>query len=264
MSMHPFYKTTIPLERNLFNDLTKDITFEVVGKGRIGNNIVKSIDDSVPVVRTTTQYTIPAHYFTQNHLVLLSRIKKALEQEEQPEIDFNCGLIEIYEDSYTKMKYHSDQSLDLEKGSYIGLFSCYEYPDNLTNKTTRILRIKEKSTEEEFEIRLTQNSLVLFSLEANSKYSHKIILENSRQQKQQLITNKWLGITFRTSKNRVKFKDSKVFFNDDTEMVLANTEQEKEFYQLRGEENRSVDFTYPTISYTLSKADLMEPIGLER
>ncbi|AUC77613.1 alpha-ketoglutarate-dependent dioxygenase AlkB [Olleya sp. Bg11-27] len=259
MSNQAFYKTTLPLESTLFKDLSEEITFEALGKGRTGNTIAKSINDGIPIVRTTTQFTSPAHYFTVNHLDILNHIDNTLAAENQLKTAFNCGLIEMYDENYTKMGYHSDLSLDLKTDSYIGLFSCYKHPEKLTATTTRILRIKDKSTEEEFDITLTHNSFVLFSVETNAKYSHKIILENPNRDALKLADNKWLGITFRTSKTFVKFNNDIPFFEDGTLMELANEVQEKEFYKLRGEENRSLDYTYPDLKYTLSKADLIVP-----
>lgn len=263
MNHHPFYKTTLPLETNLFESLSKEMVFETLGKGRVGNHIVKHMD-AIPIVRTTTKFTIPSHYFTVNHLDILNHINNNLKHGNQPKTDFNCGLIEIYDENYTKMGYHSDLSLDLKMDSYIGLFSCYKHPEKLTDKTTRILRIKDKSTEEEFDIALTHNSLVLFSVETNAKYSHKIILENPNREALKLADNKWLGITFRSSKTFVKFNNDIPSFEDGTFIELANEIQEKAFYKLRGEENRSLNFTYPSLKYTLSKADLILPLKAEQ
>ncbi|MFB9053870.1 alpha-ketoglutarate-dependent dioxygenase AlkB [Formosa undariae] len=259
MSNHPFYKTTLLLETNFFESLSKEIVFETLGKGRFGNTIIKCLDKGIPVVRTTTKFSIPAHYFTVPHLNILNHINKTLEQENQPKTAFNCGLIEIYDENYTKMGYHSDLSLDLKTDSYIGLFSCYKHPETLTDTSIRILRIKDKSTEEEFDIALTHNSFVLFSVEMNAKYSHKIILENPNREALKLADNKWLGITFRTSKTFVKFNNDIPSFKDGTFIELANEVQEIAFYKLRGEENRSLNFTYPEIKYTLSKADFIVP-----
>ena len=42
-------------------------------------------------------------------------------------------------------------------------------------------------------------------------------------------------------------------------MTLADPEQAREFYQLRGQENDALEFEYPDISYTLSTGDMLEP-----
>lgn len=264
MKTLPFYKTTIPLEKTFFKALSEEITFETLGKGRLGNHIVKETTRGVPLVRTTSKFTIPPYYFSKNHHHILEKINQTLRSEGQPEQEFNSGLIEIYDENYTKMGYHSDQNLDLEPDAYIGLWSCYKNPETLTDASTRILRIKDKSTEEEFDIALTQHSLVLFSVEANAKYSHKIILENPNREALKLADNKWLGITFRTSKTLVEFRNNKPYFEDGSVMELANETQEKEFYKQRGQENRSLSFTYPPLKYTLSKADLMLPLKAEQ
>jgi len=264
MNTHPFYKTTLPLKTNCFDSLSKEVSFEALGKGRVGNNIIKCLDKGIPVVRTTTKFSIPAHYFTENHLDILNHIDNTLEAENQPKTAFNCGLIEIYDENYTKMGYHSDQNLDLEPDSYIGVFSCYKHPETLTDASTRILRIKDKSTAEEFDITLTHHSFVLFSVEMNAKYSHKIILENPNREALKIADNKWLGITFRTSKTIINFKNNIPYFEDGAVMELANEAQEKEFYKLRGQENRSLDFTYPSLKYTLSNADAMLTLEAEQ
>jgi len=122
MKTLPFYKTTIPLEKTLFKALSEEITFEILGKGRLGNHIVKQTTKGVPLVRTTSKFTIPPYYFSENHRHILEKINETLLSEGQPEQEFNSGLIEIYDENYTKMGYHSDQNLDLEPDAYIGLW----------------------------------------------------------------------------------------------------------------------------------------------
>lgn len=257
MNQNEFIKKTLTFEQNLFCELSNQINFENVGKGRIGNHLVKTNDNGIPIIRTTTQYSIPAHHFSSTHHKIVDCINDKLVNLNT--INFNNALIEIYDSSYTKMKYHSDQCLDLATNSYIGLFSCYEKPDELTEQSIRKLKIKDKITNEEFEISLTHNSLVLFSLSANSKFFHKIVLEQIPKQKPLKSENKWLGITFRESKTFIHFKNNLPYFANGELLKLATDIQKKEYYMLRGEENRSIDFIYPTIDYTLSKADLMMP-----
>lgn len=257
MSQNDFIKETLAFDQNLFHELSNQINFENVGKGRVGNHLVKTSDKGIPIVRTTTQYTIPAHNFSSTHHKIIACIND--KSVKSNTINFNNALIEIYDLSYTKMKYHSDQCLDLASDSYIGLFSCYEKPDELTDQSIRKLKIKDKITNEEFEISLTHNSLVLFSLSANSRFFHKIVLEQTPKQKPLKSENKWLGITFRESKTFIHFKNNLPYFTNDELLELANEIQKKEYYMLRGEENRSIDFIYPTIEYTLSKADTIIP-----
>ena len=258
MNKSEFIKITLPFEQNLFGELSTQINFENVGKGRLGNHLVKVDEEGVPIVRTTTQYNIPAHHFSLLHNAITDRINDKLENSLL--VNFNNALIEIYDSSYTKMKYHSDQCLDLVPNSFIGLFSCYENPNELTEQSIRKLKIKDKVTNEEFEISLTHNSFVLFSLSTNSKFFHKIVLEQIPKQKSSKSENKWLGITYRESKTFINFKNNLPYFNNGNLLGLANDEQKSAYYKLRGEENRSLDFIYPEINYTLSKADTIIPI----
>lgn len=260
MSQNEFIKTTLPFEHNLFNELSNTINFENVGKGRLGNHLIQASNKGIPIIRTTTQYNIPAHNFSSIHNKIIDTVNDTIKS--LPSMNFNNALIEVYDSSYTKMKYHSDQSLDLADNSYIGLFSCYEKPNELTEHNIRKLKIKDKTTNDEFEIPLTHNSFILFSISANSRFFHKIILEQLTQKKTLKTENKWLGITFRESKTFINFKNNLPYLINDKLLELANEEQSKTYYKLRGEENRNTGFIYPKIDYTLNKADTIIPIGI--
>ena len=254
-----FYKITLPIKNNLFDSLSKSVSFIATGKGRLGNNLVCVDDKGIPIVRTTTNYKEPACQFSSTHHNLVKQIVNTVESSnvkvEDP-LHFNNALIEMYSKSYKKMKYHSDQALDLKEGSYIALFSCYK---NSGEQNIRTLKIKNKKTEEESEIKLTHNSVILFSTATNAKFSHKIILEESSSKEESQENCKWLGITFRTSKTYIQFKNNIPYFLDGSIVELANETQEKEFFKLRGEENKGVNFLYPKLNYTLSMADTLEP-----
>ena len=258
MDQNDFIKVTLPFENNLFNRLSNNIHFENIGKGRLGNQLVKVIDEVVPIVRTTSRYTIPTHKFSALHDEIIKSITNRTEL--LPEDSFNNALIEIYDIEYSKMKYHSDQCLDLADNSYIGLFSCYEKPDELEEHHNRVLKIKNKATNEEFDIPLTHNSFIFFSLEANTKFSHKIVLDQTLRHKTQESNNRWLGITFRKSKTFIQFKNNSPYFSNGELLEFANENQKKEFFILRGKENRSIDFSYPKINFTINKGDTLPPI----
>ncbi|KAA2240268.1 alpha-ketoglutarate-dependent dioxygenase AlkB [Chitinophaga agrisoli] len=257
MSSSEFHKIALDLGPDLFNGLFNSVDFEPVAKGRVGNHLVNVGDKGVPIVRTTTKYNIPALNFSAIHHMLVERINDNLAGI--PVQRFNNALVEVYDSGYYKMNYHSDHSLDLEDDSYIGLFSCYERPEELSAQHIRKLKIKDKGGEEEFEHSLTHNSVVLFSLAANTKFQHKIVLDAAPHPKKMGADNRWLGITFRTSKTFIRFDDNMPRFANGKLLELANSEQEKEFYKLRGEENRGVGFVYPELMYTVNAADMMMP-----
>lgn len=262
MNNSGFYKITLPLEKDLFNELLDSADFEDVAKGRIGNHLVKVGDKGIPIVRTTTMYDIPANNFSTVHNQIIDCLNAEIQNNDKddlPLLNFDNALIEVYDCNYTTMKYHSDQSMDLEAESYIGLFSCYENPKELTEKNIRKLKLKDRITNEEFEISLTHNSVVLFSLATNAKFLHKIILESIPNPKRSEKDNKWLGITFRKSKTFIQFKDNLPHFSDDELLTLADEDQKREFFKLRGQENNTMNFTYPKLSYTLSVSDTIMP-----
>ena len=84
-------------------------------------------------------------------------------------------------------------------------------------------------------------------------------MDTSSNKRDLLADNKWLGITFRKSKTMIRFKNDLPYFDNGEVLKLADENQQREFYKLRGEENKSMDFNYPWIGYTLSKSDTIPP-----
>jgi hypothetical protein len=243
--MDRFIVINLNYDTNLFDELANSVIWNNVTNGRKGAILVDCKDGILPIVRTTTIYNKPVQSFSPIHYKIINSIKNNFSKN----VEFNNGLIEIYDRNYRSMKFHSDQSLDLVKDSYIGIFSCYDCDKQFDIRT---LKIQEKATGNSFEIKLEPNSVVLFSYETNYKYLHKIILESNTN------NNKWLGITFRLSNTFIKFIDGKPIINSNNkELILANYEQKKEFYEQRSKENNSIEFEYPEINYTISPSDLM-------
>ena len=147
------------------------------------------------------------------------------------------------------MKFHSDQDLDLDKNSMIAVFSCYQYPEN--KDSYRTLYIRDKISNKTDKIIMSHNSVILFSYETNKKFQHKIVLENHKTE------NQWIGMTLRLSKTFITFDNQTPKINNKT-LFLANQEQEREFYKLRSQENKNIDFIYPQINYTISENDLFK------
>ena len=264
MSSAEFFKINLDLKTNLFNDLLRGTNFESVAKGRLGNHLVNVDDNGIPIVRTTTKYNVPAQNFSGIHHLIVESINDAIRVNNLagvPEQYFNNALIEVYDSGYYKMNYHSDQSLDLDNDSYIGVFSCYENPDVLSEQHIRKLKIRDKVSDEEFEYSLTHNSVILFSIATNTRFQHKIVLDPAPNSKPSAPDNKWLGITFRKSKTYIQFKDNVPHFSNGKLLALANKEQESAFYKLRGQENRELNFVYPELTYTVNVADMMRPEG---
>lgn len=242
-----FYKITLS-DCDFYHSIIKDCTFENIAKGRKGANLMS---EKNPIVRTTTSYSLPNQRLTPTCYHIIDKIKKAFPLLH---VEFNNALVEIYDHQYRTMKYHSDQALDLEEKSFIGIFSCYSNP---TTTSIRTLRIQEKNTIKCVDIALEHNSVVLFSTTTNSNYLHKIILEISKNHHHH-HDDLWLGITFRQSKTFIYFKDELPFFSHNHQpLTLANSEQQKEFYKNRGLENTNIMYTYPEINYTTSVGDLL-------
>lgn len=264
MNISRFQKFALSFDANLYEELINSVDFENVAKGRMGNHLVKIGEKGIPIVRTTTAYHIAAQNFSSIHDFIIESINLVIKNSELNDfssVDFNNALIEVYDFNYSKMNYHSDQNLDLDANSYIGLFSCYKNPEELSDNQLRKLMVKEKGSDEELEIPLTHNSVILFSVGTNNKFLHKIVLDRISHQKPLQSDNKWLGITFRKSKTFIEFEDNLAYFSNGQLLELANEEQKTEFFKLRGQENRLLDFVYPKLSYTLSIADRLIPIN---
>lgn len=262
MNISEFQKFTLSLNANLFDKLIDSTDFENISPGRLGNHLVKIGKKGVPIVRTTTLYSRPARVFSDLHNFIAGSIEIEIKKNRNNHLtgfDFNHALIEVYDRKYSKMSYHCDQSLDLEDKSYIGIFSCYENPDELSECNLRKLVIKEKGGSERFEILLTHNSVILFSVETNRQFLHKILLSSPPSLKPLPSDNKWLGITFRKSKTFLLFRNNSPYLANGKQLELANEEQKIEFLKLRGQENRISNFIYPDLAYTISVADRLVP-----
>ncbi|MBS2546742.1 hypothetical protein KGQ19_07665 [Catenulispora sp. NL8] len=242
----------LPAEEDLFTELYASVGWEDVGKGRQGAVLARSDEaGGVPLVRTTTRYGSPAQRFQAIH----ERLAQQIRERAALPVGFNNALIETYTDAYKTMGGHSDQALDLAGDSHIAVFSCYRHPES---GPPRKLIFESKGPgpdAEKFEIPLVHNSIVAFSVAANRRLRHRIVLDAPGQ----AADNRWLGVTFRTSKTLVRFRDGDVYLPDGARLTSADEEQKQEFYRLRRRENHERDFVYPPLTYTISDSDLMPP-----
>jgi hypothetical protein len=241
----------LPAEENLFAELAASARLEDVGKGRRGAVLTRADEaDGVPLVRTTTRYGGPAQLFRSVHERLAQRIQECAALS----IGFNNALMESYTNACTTMGGHSDQALDLADESFIAVFSCYRYPE--ASPPRKLIFESKEPGGEKFEIPLAHNSVVAFSVESNRRLRHKIVLETPAR----AADNQWLGMTFRTSKTFVRFRDGQPYLPQGACLMPADEEQSREFYRLRRRENKETDFVYPLLTYTISESDLMPPV----
>ena len=263
-------------ENNIFTELSTNINYEDICKGRKGTNLVNKKEDVFSLVRTTTVYKKPSFVFLPIHKQIIDEIKNVINVENNKKLkfdgdyNFNNALIEIYDDNYKKMKFHSDLDLDLKQDSYICIFSCYKNP-LFSHK--RIFSYKKKGSNDVKEIPMKHGSIIIFSVKDNEDYLHKITLMNSTNKyTKNFDENRWLGITFRFSKTFVDFinKEDIVIKNyvcnkrlNYTEIFTRASEKEKEqFYKLKKNQNNKNNFTYPNITYRISPGDLLYPVKI--
>lgn len=242
---------TAELIDGLWDELAASAALDLVGKGRHGG--VRTLVDAagrVPLVRTTTCYRTPARPFSAAHLALAQQVQ---ERAALP-LGFNNALFESYSSAYHKMGSHSDQAQDLAEGSAIAVFSCYQHPERTSSFRELVVEAKAPG-QVAFTIPLLHAQAVVFTVDTNRLFRHKIALPASARQ----LDNQWLGLTFRTSKTLLQFHDAPHFV-DGVPLTLADAEQRAELLRLRGRENRETDFTYPRLRYTLSEGDLLPPV----
>ncbi len=256
------FKIETKVQPNIFNSLINSCKMESLTFGRYGAVIVQPTEDgSIPIVRTTTKYNNPVQKFGDIHNELVGLISASIGEK----ISSNNALVELYNYDYKKMRYHSDQALDLQEESFICIYSCYAYENRPASR--KLLVMDKESKERPKEILLEHNSVVVFSVEDNSKMLHKIIYNEIKRPRGQMFVpdgsdecNKWLGITFRMSKTFVKHINGIPFLmrtvGEPRELKLADDEETGKIYSYRSKENREILFKWPEIDYTLSPSDL--------
>ncbi|CAM5274876.1 hypothetical protein GCM10010329_46240 [Streptomyces spiroverticillatus] len=246
-----FRSYALPLPGNLFPELSVSALLEDAGKGRRGGVLTRvDAGSGVPLVRTTTQYDNPAQEFRPVH----EQLAQQIQEHAHIPIGFNNALIENYTNTYRTMGSHSDQALDLADDSFVAVFSCYENPESGPPRTL-IVESKEPGDDERAEIPLTHHGFVTFSVASNRRFKHRIVLDTSGR----AAENQWLGLTFRTSKTLVQYRDGHAYLPQGVRLTSADEAQRREFYRLRRRENTESDFVYPHLTYTVSDSDLLPP-----
>lgn len=223
---------------------------EPVAPGRWGGVAVRLAAGTgaseVPLVRSTTVYHRPPRLFGLWLDALL------------PEEVGNNALLEVYDDRYRTMGFHSDQAQDLADGSEISIYSFYRDPA----RADRRLVVQCKATRAVVrDIPLVHGGVVRFTTETNGAFRHRIELAGDGS------GNQWLGVTARTAKTFVRFDDADsppriICVDDDATLLRLATEPEaRELYRRRSEENRACGaYPWPAdVDYTISPSDLMLP-----
>ena len=149
---------------------------------------------------------------------------------------------------------HSDQALDLDDASEIALFSCYERPAPARPSRRLLVESKEPGGAS-FAVPLPHHGVVVFSTETNRRFRHRIVLDAAAD----TPDDPWIGVTCRSARTFVRFREGEAHLPDDTPLTLASEEECREFFGLRRRENHAVDFVWPRILYTISPSDRTTP-----
>jgi nicotinamidase-related amidase/alkylated DNA repair dioxygenase AlkB len=113
----------------------------------------------------TPLYRFPNdHYFDlESWTPTMKIIKEIVERRLNHPI--NHGKIQFYKDGHSYIGPHSDKTLDIAKGSFI---------INMSFGGTRTFVLKNKVTYEQQKIRLPHNSILMFGLNTNMKWTHGV------------------------------------------------------------------------------------------
>ncbi|OKJ02510.1 hypothetical protein AMK18_14045 [Streptomyces sp. CB01249] len=245
-------RCALPGEADRFAELCAATPMEDVGKGRKGAVLTRpDTDGGVPLVRTTTRYARPALRFRDVHARLAAEVR---ERAGLPAA-FDNALAERYASAYTTMGRHCDQALDLAEDTFIAVFSCYRDPDAYPRRKL-VFESKERPDAGTLEIPLVHNGVVAFSVAANRRLRHRILADPAGG----AGDNEWLGLTFRTSKTLLRFRDGVPYLPQGVPLTLADEARGREFYGLRRRENEETDFAYPALDRTVSASDLLPPV----
>jgi hypothetical protein len=221
-----FHTLDLSLDENVFAELCQPL--EPVAKGRQGGVVVK---DGVPIFRTTTAYHKAPSCFRPVH----ERIVAEMRRQFPVPLGFNNAMVELYSDECRGMKWHTDQVQDAAPDSWIATFSCF--PPG--SRAKRHLEIRHKESSEVLSLELAHNTALLFNLDTNRDHVHRIVGHGQ-----------WMCVTFRLSGTFLG-----------PWLRLATGPEAAEVRRLKGLENRQRDFHWPSLSYTLSPSDLLQPLG---
>ena len=246
-----FERYSIDHDDNPFPLLYQSVKWEDFSKGRQIAVLHRPENDSVPLIRSTTVYETPSQPFQPIHHTMIDSIRQATGIQD---LELNNAMLEVYDSRYRTMNFHTDQALDLDPGSYICLFSCYEHG---ADSHPRVLTVKSKDNGEESEVQLLHHSVVVFSTTTNQKHLHKIEGRDLPRDH----NNRWMGFTLRLAKTSVKIVDGVSHLmsgqSHKGELTIATDKERGAFFGLKGLENKGVDFQWPEIGYTISPSDLM-------
>lgn len=258
-----FVQHPIETKENNFEQLANPHFLSSAGRGRLGGVLVdcENASGPVPLVRSTTAYPTASCFLTDVHYALIAKIRSKV-----PEARFNNAMVEVYDPTCRTMKFHTDQTLDLEEDSYICLFTCYNHAAP-PRDMLRTLQIQNKTSPEQLtQLTLHHNSIVVFSTRANREHRHRIVLCNARPP-MGAPPVLWLGLTLRLSKTFVQFEDRCVprFVATGAPLRLASEKERQQFFRLKSLENQmeeeAVGGDPPalTFDFTLSPGDLLPP-----
>lgn len=243
-----FRKCRLDYRNDAFLELLQSHAWTDLSPHRKAAMLVSPDADSIPVVRTTSP-TVACSVFQPVHLRLLHAVDIASGRAHS----FNNVMAEVYDPGYTKMRFHTDCALDLESGSQICIFSCYEKEDD----HPRRLVIRDKVNGEVEEIVMEHCSIILFDMDANIRHVHKIVSDGSGSRA------RWLGLTMRTSGTFVTPQEDEavVFRKDGLPMLTATEDDKRWFFEMKKQENKSPDFKYPHIQFSLADFRLLSTVA---
>lgn len=241
--------------------LCKDVAFEPVGRrGREAAVFVRAGEGSlaVPLVRTSTAYSLRRRWFTSDLCELCAAIGRP---------DANVALVERYSCEYSAMGPHSDMALDLDPDSVISLFTCYE-PAVEADVHFRNLAFYDKTVvDKQWAVPLRHNAVVNFLVHENARMRHAILPVRAAVRPPSTVV--FVGVTLYKAKTFIDFDSGCTLVPSGKTLRLATTtDEQRDIWRRKGVENFALtteeawgDFCRndPDHELTISPADLLMP-----
>jgi hypothetical protein len=245
----------------MFDYIYSHTNWEFITKGRYCANIVntsigsESDNVSIPIVRTTTKYTKPVQLLTQEYSRIIDIIMDQTNnmiQQSNGSIKWTNGMIELYDDNYRTMGFHTDQMQDISPGTYICIISLYP-----SNAKPRQFYIKNKQSNLVRIFPMDNYSVIIMDTNENKQHVHKIISNQS--------SGYWIGITLRYSQTWITWKDQECYLlsANQTKLIKFSIGTESDqtlYYKMKKNENSMIEWEWPYLTWTISPSDLIKPI----
>jgi len=213
----------------VFQKLKDEISWKEMYHNDIPVNRLVSVQAST-ANGLTPLYRFPndSYFKPENWTPTMNVIKEIVEKRLSHPI--NHGKIQFYENGLSYIGPHSDKTLDIAKGSCI---------INMSLGGTRTFVLRNKTTFEQQNIKLPHNSILMFGLNTNMKWTHGVPKEPEMHEERISIVFRDIA-TFETSNGDIIGQGSKKNLDPNINEKEEQLKLVKSFHR----ENQQADFDW--------------------